>query len=363
MDSITSSMTRAEIARTLGDGRLFSPGRDALYAVDELMCGYRSDAPMQSLDARLAAHVKASGVPPRDVDDAIAQVVHDQGVDQAMRAFVAASLAGGRHVAGVMGSSSTPRDAPAYRLAAETAKALSEAGFLVATGGGLGIMEAGNLGAYFAGRASHELDAAIDHLRRCPIYRGHEAQYIDSARSITAGLRAGAPSLAVATWRYDAEPISQFATHIAKLFQNSVREDGLLSIADGGVAYFEGGFGTLREIFQDLAQNSSAPPVHQMAMVFVGTAEYGQPGSPFHLAQARARAAAPAFDDLISLADSAEAVLAAMLAARGRSQRVLARPSTTRNTGRTGENDQGTRGRDAATSGPSYRTPAPRDSR
>ena len=161
-----------------------------------------------------------------------------------MRAYVAASVAKGRHIVGVMGGSSTPRNAPAYRLAAATAKAVSEAGFLVATGGGLGIMEAGNLGAYFAGRPDDELHAAIDDLKRCPVYRGHEAQYIDSARSITAGQRAGAPSLAVATWRYDDEPISQFATHIAKLFQNSVREDGLLSIADAGVAYFEGGFGT-----------------------------------------------------------------------------------------------------------------------
>ncbi|HEY6395927.1 MAG TPA: hypothetical protein VIX82_00590 [Solirubrobacteraceae bacterium] len=237
-----------------------------------------------------------------------------------MRTYVAASLAEGRHVAGVMGSSSTPRDAPSYRLAAETAKALSEAGFLVATGGGLGIMEAGNLGAYFAGRTDDELHAAIDQLKRSPIYRGHEAQYVDTARLITAGRRASAPSLAVATWRYDAEPISQFATHIAKLFQNSVREDGLLSIADAGAAYFEGGFGTLREIFQDLAQNSSAPPVHQMAMVFVDTAAYGQPGSAFHLARARAHGAAPPFDDLISLADSADAVVAAMMAARRRSQ-------------------------------------------
>jgi predicted Rossmann-fold nucleotide-binding protein len=362
MDSITSSMTRVEIARTLGDGRLFSPGRDALYTVNELMSGYRSDAPMQSLDARLAARVKASGVPPRDVDEAIAQVEHDQGVDRAMRAFVAAWLAGGRHVAGLMGSSSTPRDAPAYRLAAETAKALSEAGFLVATGGGLGIMEAGNLGAYFAGRTVDELHAAIDHLKRCPVYRGQEARYIDSARSLTAGQRAGASSLAVATWRYDAEPISQFATHIAKLFQNSVREDGLLSISDGGVAYFEGGFGTLREIFQNLAQNSSAPPVHQMAMVFVGTAAYGQPGSALHLARARARAATPPFDDLISLADSAEAVVAAMLAARDRSELILARPSTARTTD-TRESNQGTRGRDWAASGASCSTPAPRDSR
>jgi len=320
MDSITSSMTREEIAGLLGSDRLYAPGRDSLYTVDELMAGYESDAPMQSLDARLAAHVKACGIPPADVDEAIAQVLHDQGVDQAMRAYVAASVAEGRHIVGVLGGASTPRDAPAYRLAAATAKAVSEAGFLVATGGGLGIMEAGNLGAYFAGRPDDELHAAIDDLKRCPVYRGNEARYFDTARLITAGRRAGAPSLAVATWRYEDEPISQFATHIAKLFQNAVREDGLLSIADAGAAYFEGGFGTLREIFQDLAQNGAAAPAHQMAMVFVGTGVFGPSGSPLHVVRSLAGRAAPPFDDLITLADSADAVVAAMVAARRRSQ-------------------------------------------
>jgi hypothetical protein len=36
-----------------------SARRDSLYTVDELMAGYRSDAPMESLDARFAAYVKA----------------------------------------------------------------------------------------------------------------------------------------------------------------------------------------------------------------------------------------------------------------------------------------------------------------
>jgi predicted Rossmann-fold nucleotide-binding protein len=318
MDPIKQSMTREEVAAVLGGNMLFSAGRDTLYTVDELMAGYRSDAPLQSLDARIAAHVAASGIPPSDVAEAIAQVVHDQGVDQAMRAYVAASVADGRHIAGVLGGSSMPRDAPSYRLAAETAKALSEAGFLVATGGGLGIMEAGNLGAYFAGRPDEALHAAIDELKRWPVYSGHEAHYIDSARAITARQPPGAPSLAVATWRFADEPISQFATHIAKLFQNSVREDGLLSIADGGAAYFAGGFGTLREIFQDLAQNDAAAPPHQMGMVFVDTAVYGHPGSPFHLARFRARQAVPPFEDLITLADSADSVVAAITAARAR---------------------------------------------
>jgi predicted Rossmann-fold nucleotide-binding protein len=305
-------MTREEIAALLDGGRPYSAARDSLYTVDELMAGYRSDAPMQSLDARLAAHVKAAGIPPTDMNEAIAQVLHDQGVDQAMRAYVARSIAGGREVAGVMGAASTPRDVPTYRLAAHTAKALTEAGFLVATGGGLGIMEAGNLGAYFAGSADAELDAAIDELKRCPVYRGHEAEYVDAARAIAAGRPAGAPNLAVATWRYDGEPISQFATDIAKLFQNAVREDGLLSIAGAGIAYFEGGFGTLQEIFQDLAHNSTATREHQMPMVFVDSAVYGEPGSPYHLVRARAGRAAKPFDDLVSLADTADEVVAAI---------------------------------------------------
>ena len=311
-------MTREEVAALLGGDRLYSAGRDRLYTVGELMAGYRSDAPMQSLDARIAAHVNAVGVPPAEVEEAIAQVVHDQGVDQAMRAFVADAVAGGRDVAGVMGGASTPRDAPAYRLAAHTAKALSEAGFLVATGGGLGIMEAGNLGASFAGRPDDELDAAVDDLRRCPTYWGHEAEYVDSARAIADGRRAGAPSLAVATWRFEMEPISPFATHIAKLFQNAVREDGLVTIANAGVTYFEGSFGTLQEIFQDLAQNGSAAQAEQAPMVFVDSAAYGGPGSPFHLVRDRARCAAAPFDDLVTIADSVDAVVAAVAAARDR---------------------------------------------
>ena len=62
-------------------------------------------------------------------------------------------------------------------------------------------------------------------------------------------------SVAVPTWHYGHEPSSPFATHIAKYFQNSVREDGLLAIATYGVIYAEGKAGTLQEIFQDAAQN------------------------------------------------------------------------------------------------------------
>ena len=42
-------------------------------------------------------------------------------------------------------------------------------------------------------------------------------------------------SLAVPTWHYGHEPSSPFATKIAKYFQNSIREDGLLAIAGQGI--------------------------------------------------------------------------------------------------------------------------------
>ena len=54
----------------------------------------------------------------------------------------------------IFGSARTPEDHESYVAARETGKLLAEAGFEVITGGGPGIMEAGNRGAYEAGGVS-----------------------------------------------------------------------------------------------------------------------------------------------------------------------------------------------------------------
>jgi uncharacterized protein (TIGR00730 family) len=63
----------------------------------------------------------------------------------------------------IFGSARTPRGDPMYEKARETAFALGRAGFSIITGGGPGIMEAGNRGARDAGVPSIGLDIELPH--------------------------------------------------------------------------------------------------------------------------------------------------------------------------------------------------------
>ncbi len=63
----------------------------------------------------------------------------------------------------IFGSARTSRDDPMYAKARETAAVLGSAGFSIVTGGGPGIMEAGNRGARDAGVPSIGLDIELPH--------------------------------------------------------------------------------------------------------------------------------------------------------------------------------------------------------
>ena len=130
---------------------------------------------------------------------------------------------------GVMGGHSTRRDDPFYKKAALTAKLLTENDYLIASGGGPGIMEATNLGAYFAGKDDDDLLEAIKTLKKAPHYS--DKKFHQQAFKILDKYPKGAKSLAIPTWFYGHEPSNLFASHIAKYFSNSIREDTLLAIS------------------------------------------------------------------------------------------------------------------------------------
>jgi hypothetical protein len=71
------------------------------------------------------------------------------------------TLAGLAPAVSIFGSARTPAGDPAYQSAVETARLLAEAGLVIITGGGPGIMEAGNKGARLGGGLSVGLNIEL----------------------------------------------------------------------------------------------------------------------------------------------------------------------------------------------------------
>jgi predicted Rossmann-fold nucleotide-binding protein len=117
-------------------------------------------------------------------------------------------------------------------------------------------MEAANLGAYLADRSDTDRDDTVDVLAAAPPWATDPAGYMGVADDIRDRFAPGGESLAISAWVIAGEPISQFASHIAKYFSNSIREDGMLAVATAGIVFAAGGAGTMQEIFQDAAQNA-----------------------------------------------------------------------------------------------------------
>ncbi len=77
----------------------------------------------------------------------------------------------------IFGSARTKENEDYYKLSVQIAKSVSEAGYGIITGGGPGIMEAGNKGAHLAGGTSVGLNIDLP-------FEQHDNPYIDGDKSL-----------------------------------------------------------------------------------------------------------------------------------------------------------------------------------
>lgn len=76
-----------------------------------------------------------------------------------------------RPAVSIFGSARTPPDSPYYALTEQIARLLSDAGFSVISGGGPGVMEAANKGAFFGKSPSVGLNIQLPHEQRANAYQ------------------------------------------------------------------------------------------------------------------------------------------------------------------------------------------------
>ncbi len=274
----------ADLNQVVGREQVFNPLRTTLYTPAELMAGYDPAVRDSSFDDRVFRHIERYGHNHGRrpfLPEALIQRVHDFSIDAALSVLLdygPDGLSRKKKIVGIMGGHEAPRGSSGYVKTAQTARLLGQAGFTVVTGGGPGIMEAGNLGAYLSAEPEAALDEAIATLAAAPDFDRKDleasARYIRASQAILERHPRGFDNLAIPTWFYGREPTNLFATQIAKYFSNSLREEGLLAIGSYGVVFAPGSAATRQEIFLNAAQNHYGEFGWCSPMVFLGTEEY-----------------------------------------------------------------------------------------
>ena len=217
---------------------------------------------------RYMAHGKETS----DIKETLCRVLHDHSIANALDQFV--KNYDERDIVAVMGGHAVKRTEPHFRQVVEISKRLTEAGKLMVSGGGPGAMAAVHLGAWMAGRTDAEVEDALSILAPTPTFR--EKGWLTTAWQVMEKYPRDPQyqSLGIPTWYYGHEPATPFASQIAKFFDNSVRENLVISLPKGGIIYTPGSAGTFQEIFQDAAQNHYQTLGYASPMVFLGKEYY-----------------------------------------------------------------------------------------
>jgi predicted Rossmann-fold nucleotide-binding protein len=296
-----------------------------LYTPEDLAYGFAAEGFAGMYDTTVYQHFLDHGGAAPDLREAIAQRLHDAGIDNALGKALAAWVAqhGARGAVGIMGGHAEPRGSDAFRMAATLAWRLAGAGRLIVTGGGPGVMEAANLGAYFADRTADELTAAIDQLAAAPDFRDHDP-FTAAALAVRSAYPAPPSAvgdvvgrlthggLALPTWLYGHEPANLFAGQIGKYFSNAVREDSILRLARGGIVFAPGWAGTVQEVFQAATKTFYRTDGPSGAFVFLGVEHWSALPVEALLRPLLARSPHGDQSDLIVVTDSLDEAMAAL---------------------------------------------------
>ena len=249
----------------------FDVARKSLYASDELYEGFDPDDEASycaCFDIKVYQHYSSLGQHARNVKELLARTLHDHCIHAALARFF--KEYDHRRCVGIMGGHALLRTDKIYREIALLSQRLTQEGFIMLSGGGPGAMEATHLGAWMAGQTTEKLDDALEMMAVAPSFRD-EGWLCSAFRVMEKYPRQQQyVSLGVPTWLYGHEPSTPFATHIAKFFENSIREDNILTLAFGGTIYTPGSAGTLQEIFQEAVQNHYLSFGFASPMIFLG---------------------------------------------------------------------------------------------
>ncbi len=246
----------------------FNTYPNQLYNKETLYNGFNHLNPQtysQTLDKVVYDYYQQS-LKKNSIKDTLAQRLHDHSITDTMHEFIANYDE--RRLVAIMGGHKIKRTDEMYIQVAQLSKTLTENGYLMLSGGGPGAMEATHFGAWMAGRTNDDLLEAATILAEAPIY-SDDNWLATSFRVMDKFPSPLYNSLGIPTWHYGHELPTPFATHIAKYFENSVREEGLLALAKGGVIFTPGSAGTMQEVFQDLAQNHYESYGYASPMIFL----------------------------------------------------------------------------------------------
>lgn len=305
-----------------------------LYTADDLSAGFAEHGFAGMYDSVVYKHFVAQGGALPPIREALTQRLHDHGIDDGLADTIDEWAANdGGPVVGIMGGHAAPRGSASYRAAAAIGHELARAGVLVVTGGGPGVMEAANLGAFLSAGEPDVLDAAINALSEAPDFHDQDP-YTGLALRVRAAFTQSPPTesasgasrperpeplawarrggLSIPTWLYGHEPANLFAARIAKYFSNAIREETILRLSRGGIVFTPGMAGTVQEVFQAATMAFYRTNGPSGPFIFIGSAHWsGLPVVPL----LRTLLATSPYGDmshLVIVTDSVEEAVAAL---------------------------------------------------